>query len=235
MDLPDWIGQVILAGGGGAAAAFGLFKFLGQNWIKHQLSKDLEVAKAEISLLSSRRMKLHDKEYEVFPEIWSRLMRASQSLTASVYSFNQMPDFNRMNDEEIIKWAERNDLDEDEKEFLLKSDDRTTAFSRVLDFRKLRDAEKYFYEFKEFLQANRIFLSPDVKVKFDEIENKLRSSWAARKVDFDHRGGAGQQDFLLKAFDICEKEVKPLIGDIEAIVQKQLFPENETMDKGLKK
>ena len=78
--------SVVAAGSGGALVALGLFKYLGQSWIKHQLTKDLERAKAEISLLSSRRMKLHDKEYEVFPELWARLIKASNSLSASIAS-----------------------------------------------------------------------------------------------------------------------------------------------------
>lgn len=50
VELSDWIGKILLASGGGAAVAFGLFQLLGKNWIKHQFDKTLEQIKSEISL-----------------------------------------------------------------------------------------------------------------------------------------------------------------------------------------
>jgi len=222
-------GQLILAGGGGAAIAWILFKKFGENWISHQFAKDLEAAKAEISLLVARRMRLHDKEYEVFPEIWSRLVNASNRLSASIISLKEMPDFSKMSDEDIGEWVERSDLTGEEKSFFLGEGDKIKALDRIIDIRGIRDAGLSYYEFREYLQNNRIFLHPEIKDKFDRIESLLRKSWAARKTDFNHRGETGKTDFLMKAFDTFEKEVRPLMNEIESLVQAKLFPESEAV------
>ena len=81
MELLGWIVQELIIGGGaGAAVAWGLFRFLGQSWIKHRLDKELERAKSEITIHAEKRLKLHDKGFEVFPEIWMRLIDVRSSL-----------------------------------------------------------------------------------------------------------------------------------------------------------
>ena len=227
MELPNWIGQVLVAGGGGAAIAFGLFKFFGQNWIKHQLAKDLELAKSEISFHAAKRLKLHDKEYEVFPEIWARLSDAKATLQAALMEFRTMPDFNRISDEDFRKWLESTDLEDEEKAEMIASTDRMSLFNRILDYRSLWRAEESFFEFQTYLQKNRIFLSPDIREKFDEIKNLLRKAWAARKTDVRLAGQDGSIDFLTKALDIFNVEVEPLMGELEDIIQGKLFPERE--------
>jgi hypothetical protein len=226
MDLGVWIGQVIAAGGGATLIAYGLFKFLGQNWIKNQLAKDLEAAKAEISFHAAKRLRLHDKEYEVFPEIWSRLVKARDSLSASIASFITLPDFTRMTDEQIQEWADQTDLERAERAYFIEQRDKALAFSRIIEFRNIREAENRYTEFRDYLQANRIFLSPDVSEKFDQIQGSLREAWASKKVDLDSRGETGKIDFLLKAFEQFENEVKPQMADLEKIVQKRFFPES---------
>lgn len=231
--IGELILSVVVAGGGGALVALGLFKYLGQNWIKHQLAKDLELAKAEISLLSSRRMELHDKEYEVFPELWARLIKASNSLSASIASFKTMPDFSRMSDGDIREWADHRDLTEEEKSYFFESPDKVKAFDRIIEFRNIHEAEKCFDEFRQYLQANRIFLSPEIKEKFDQIEALLRKSWAAKKVDLDYQSDPGKTDFLMKALNLFEDEVKPLMSELELLVQNKLLPESKpTSEKG---
>lgn len=225
MGIPDWLSNLIFGAGGGVAVAFGLFKFMGESWIKHKLSTDLEKAKTEIAFAATRRMKLHDKEYEVFPVMWQKLVEARDTLTASIYSFNRIPNFKQMTADEIQQWPDKANLDAEEKEFFLGELDKDRAICRILDSRKLNAAGKAFDEFRNHLHTNRIFLSPDLKEKFDEIEQKLRSGWAAKKVDFDHNGDTGSTDLVGKAFEVCEKEIKPLMIEIEELVQQRLFPE----------
>lgn len=223
--------NVVAAGGGSALVALALFKYFGKSWIKHQLAKNLEHAKAEISLLSTRRMKLHDKEYEVFPELWARLIKASNSLSASIMSLKTMPDFSRMSDEDIREWVDHRDWTEEEKSYFFKTQDKVKALDRIIEVRNIHEAEKYFYEFRQYLQFNRIFLSPEIKEKFDQIEALLRKSWAAKKVDLDHRSHTGKTDFLIKALDLLEDEIKPLMKELEYLVQIKLFPESKPASK----
>ena len=231
MVIPDWVLQVLAGGGGGAIIAWGIFSFLGKSWINNQLAKDFEIAKAKITLLADRQMKLHDKEYEVFPNIWSKSVKASNSLSISIMSFKSMPDFTRMIDDDIVNWISHRDFDEEETSYFLGETDKAKALDRIIELRNIQEASERFSEFREYLQENRVFLSPDIKEKFDQIEDHLRKAWAAKKVDLDHQGDTGNTNFLIKAYDLFEKEVKPLMKEIEDIIQGKLFPGGEVSKK----
>jgi hypothetical protein len=219
------VGQLVAAGGGGAIVAFALFRFLGKSWIQNEFSKDLEVAKAEISLLTARRLKLHDREYEVFPEAWSKLNRASESLGRAIASFRTMPDLKRMDAEELSGWIERSDLSAGERDFLLKEHDKNRALSRIMDVRGVSDAHKHFSEFHLYIHENRIFLSPDLKEKIDEIDQLMWSSWVSKSMDLDGYGRDEGKSYIADAWSIYQDKVVPLKKEIEALVQAKLFPD----------
>lgn len=219
------VGQLVTAGGGGALVAFALFRFLGRNWIEHELAKKLEAAKAEIGLLAARRMKLPDREYIVFPEVWAKLNKAVGTLGAAIISFRQFPDFNRQTQEERDVWLARSDMSDEERDYFARESDKIRAYSRILDFRALRDAGQAFNDFRECFHANRIFISPAIKSKLDEIDDLIKESWIAKKMDLEGLSRGGDTNWLLKAHDTHEKQIKPLMLEIEGLVQGKLFPE----------
>jgi len=219
------IGQFVAAGGGGALVAYGLFKFLGKSWMEKKLSKDLELVKSEISILAARRMRLHDQEYVVFPEVWSKLNKAFESLGQAVISFHEIPDLSRMSEGELQDWLNHSDLSDDERKFLAKESDKTRAYSRLLNWRDLLKANRDFFEFRRYFQENRIFLDPQVKEKLDEICNLFHKSWVAKKMDWEGHRLDGGKSFLMEAYEMYDKQAKPIMDEIEALVQNKLFPE----------
>lgn len=219
------LGQLVAAGGGGAVVAFALFRFFGESWIESELARRLEIAKAEISLLAARRMKLPDREYLVFPEVWAKLNKAVSSLGRVIISFREMPDLNRMSEADLSGWLDRSDLSDDERRFLAAATDKSIAYGRVLDWRALIEARAAFVDFHTYLQSNRIFLSPDLKERFDRIGQLIPESWIAKKMDWDGHSQTAGESFLTKAWDKYEKQVKPLMLEIEKLVQSRLFPE----------
>jgi len=221
------LGKVITAGGGGAVVAFALFRYLGKGWIEHQFARELESAKSEISILSARRLKLHDREYIVFPELWTRLNQTVSSLERAVISFRTVPNFLSMQKSEVDEWISKSDLSEDEKIHIYKESDKVKALTWILDFRDIRKAREDFIDFHTYLRSNRIFLSPEIKTKLDSIDNAINGSWVARKMDWDGHVNS-DKSFLLEAVNKLEEEVKPLMVDIEKLVQARLFPSGIT-------
>ncbi len=218
------LGKLITAGGGGAVVAFGLFRFFGKSWIEHELAKDLETVKSEISVLAARKLKLHDKEYIVFPELWSKLNKAIASLQRAIVAFKQMPDLIRMPDAVLEDWIRRSDLSEAETNFLTKESDKTSAYSRILDLRFLQEAHSDFVDFHEHVQAHSIFLEPELKDKFRRIDDLIWKSWINRKLDFDDPEIYAASNLRGEAWKIYEDDIKPLMSDVEMLVQTRLFP-----------
>lgn len=229
MDLVfSWVGQLFAAGGGGAVISYALFRFFGKSWIESQLAKDLELAKAEISLLAARKMQLHEREYVVFPEIWAKLNAAYSSLGKAVFSFREIPDFDRMSEVYVQLWLDRSDLSDDEKRYFEGESSKFKAYNRILDWRSLIEANKDFVEFDNILQSNRIFLEPEIKEKLDHIGSLLRASWVAKKMDWDgHKMITDSRSFISEAYEKYEKEAKPIMKEIETLVQGRIFPDSQ--------
>lgn len=215
------IGQIVAAGGGGALIAFGIFHFLGKNWIQNQLSKDLELAKAEISLLAARRMKLHDREYIVFPEVWAKLNDAFRSLGEAIISLR---DAAEVSDTELATLVDQGRITEEQRQYILSASDNTQAFRHVLDFHSLAIAKEKFHEFEESFRANRIFISPEIKYKLDEISNILISARVDRQMNWEGFKPEEGKSFLLEAWEKYDKKAKPIVTEIEALFQEKLFP-----------
>jgi hypothetical protein len=221
----SFLGEVVVAGGGGGVVAYGIFRLLGKNWIEHQLAKDLEAAKAEIGLTAARRLKLHDREYTVFPGVWERLNTAFRSLGVAIVSFREIPDFSRMQQPEIDTWlSRRKDFTDEETDYFKKQKDKVQALSRILDTRSLSTAHSDFIAFRDFFQANSIFISPDIKAKLDEISSLMNEAWAARRMDLDGHRLEDNKSFLTQAWKTYQEKVKPLMSEIEGSVQSRLFP-----------
>jgi hypothetical protein len=220
----SWLGQLVLAGGGGGLVAIGLFQFLGKSWIENQLTKNLEIAKSEISLLAARKMKLYDQEYLVFPEVWSKLNKAYSSLGTAVSPFKEILDLNKMSKEQFDAWLNRSDLSQDELDYLIEEQDKTNSYDRILDRRSHNQAHKDFIDFDTYLQSNRIFLIPEIKEKLVNIAALMRESRVAMKMVWDGHGQSDGKNYLLEAYETYENRVKPIMGEIETMVQGKLFP-----------
>jgi hypothetical protein len=220
----SWVGQVVTAGGGGALITYFLLQYFGKSWIENQLATKLEAAKSEISLLAARKMKLHDREYIVFPDVWSKLNEAFVSVGKAQFSFRTPPSFDDMSEEKIIEWAEVSGLSKNEKDYLLEEKNKTKAYCRIFDRRDIRKAHADFSEFHNYLQCNRIFLSPDLKEKLDEIDDLLWSIWSRKNIVFEGYAESESNSFLLDAHSKYENEARPIMKEIEALVQEKLFP-----------
>lgn len=220
-----FVGKLLVEGGGTAAIAYGLLRYFGKNWIEHRLAKELESTKSELSVLAARRMKLHDREHALFPELWSRLNKVLASLDRVVLSLRQIPPFGRFTDSDIEAWIGRSDLSDDERRYFTSEKNKEYAYNRILDARDLNEAQKDYIEFHNHLQDSRIFLSPEIKGKLDEIDKSAGRALTARKMDWSGLGRGSGKDFLLEAADTLDEKVKPLMSEIELLVQGRLFPE----------
>lgn len=219
-----FFGQVIVAGGGGALVAFVLFRFLGESWIKHRLATDLEAAKSEISLLAARRLKLHDEEYVVFPEVWAKLNTAVTALGSAVGLFRELPDLDRMDDQEFQKWLERSSLNQEENEYISNHRSKNDAYIRVLDINNLNRAFNEAHEFRVLFREKRIFIDPEIKEKLQEVDDLIHRTWVDRKMSLNETTRRSERDFWSDAWESFEKKLKPSMVEIENLFQKKLFP-----------
>lgn len=211
----------------GAGGAFIFIKFWGQKWIENKFSKDLELFKVQklhdFDLLLTRKTKWHEKEQEVLSTAWQKLTRAHTELKRAINGFQQYPDFDRMSDDEFTKYIDGSKLSEDEKDYMKSgSESRNRRYSKILEHRTLQDSRNAFVEFHEYFKENCIFLRPHIKERFNKVDDHIWSAWVSKKMSIDAPGSS--TDFLIKAYDTENKEITPLIAEIEEAIQSELFP-----------
>jgi hypothetical protein len=180
----EFIGQVLLAGGGATVVSLSLLKWFGDKWIIHQFSQRLESFKREqseileqyryqINARFNRITKIHEKEFEVLPEIWCKLQDAYghfQSLSSPLQSF---PDLNRYSAEQLEAFLEKCELHDFQKEELRRSTDKVSYYRETVYWIRLSIARQVFQEFRKYLHYNKIFLSRDLFELFTKIELAL--------------------------------------------------------------
>lgn len=224
------IGIIITFAATGAGSAFLMIKFWGEKWVENKFTKDLELFKFQklhdFDLLLNRKTKWHEKEHEVLSQSWKKLVVAHRSLRRAISLLKQFPNIEEMSDKEREKFFLGTDLTEEEIGYIENEKKRgfNLAYSRVLDNRSLHDAHKAFNEFDLYFETNKIFLRPHIKEKFEKASDYIWSAWVSKKMDNDENDYR-KEDFGLKAYETENEKIKPLVAEIEDVIQKELFLE----------
>lgn len=232
-----YIRQLIIPSLSGALSAILFIKFIGKQWIANKFAKDLEFFKTqklhEFDLLLTRKAKWHEAEHEVLSMSWRKLILAHIALKQAISMLRHLPDLDRMESNELEIFLAKGDFCDDEKVYLRNSKGKISAYSHILDVRALTKAQKEFQEFHTYYDENRIFLRPHIKEKFERVDDYIWSAWVFRKMSVDCSDG--ERDSLREAYDLEDKKIRPLIKDIESIIQSELFPDSHRDDTVVKK
>lgn len=106
-----------------AVSTLGFFKWLGQRWLerkfaerfeayKNEQRKELEEYKFRINSLFNKITKIHEKEIEVLPLTWQKLIDANGHVKAFISPYQELQDLNRMDSKELQFFIKNSELEE---------------------------------------------------------------------------------------------------------------------------
>ena len=224
------IGQLLLAGGGGAVVAYSIFYFVGKRWLeqqfakqlerfKHEQQKEIELLRHTINSLFSRISKIHEKEFEVLPTAWKLLHEYNGAVFQIARATREYPDLDRMSEPEIAEFLKSWRLRDFQKEELRNASDKLKYYRDAIFWVELGDAKRAQAEFNNFLVENSIFFTKDLRTQFREIHIALGSVIIAEEI----LHGPGCYAPAL-AITVTEKidTITGMFNGIEAEVQKRL-------------
>jgi uncharacterized protein YajQ (UPF0234 family) len=228
-EIMDFILKILAYGGGGAGVAYLIFMFLGKKWIenkfserleayKHAQNRELEKFKYEINRLFSRVTKIHEKEFEVLPQAWIKMQDALGQISQLTSLYQEYPDLNRINKSELDDFLSNSELKDFEKQELKNSTDKTAYFQELSFWYKLREVEKFFFDFHNYIVRNRIFLDKSLQERFTKIDDIMWSTIVDRKVG--HK--AKDHKMWVEAHKKIRDEIDPIKNEVEDLVQKRL-------------
>lgn len=225
----QFIGKIVLYGGGAVGIAYGFFVFLGKKWIENWFAtrlqeyksaqdKELENVKYRINALFSRVTRIHEKEYEVLPMAWAKLHDARDYIGSLVSPLQQYPDFNFRNEAEIRRILTNYKWEEHQIKELINANDMNEHFKDKIFWQRLNEARSKFSDFHAYITRNRIFLSQELKEQFNKADDLLWDSLVMREV------GEDAKDFKMKhdSYKKLKDNIEIVISNIEKLVQERL-------------
>lgn len=228
-ELFELIGKLVAYGGGAVVIAYGTFTLLGKKWIESIFKKDLEAYKRKqnqelenfkykVNSLFSRVSKIHEKEFEVLPEIWIKLHDAKDIISALVSPLQSHPDFNNMKEVDIRKSLENSKFHDHQIEELINSSNRNKYYTDRFVWHRINDARITFSEFHKYFIRNRIFLTSELQEQFGKIDDLLWESLVSKEVGEE----AKDRKMIHESYKNLRDNVDPIISEIESLAQQRL-------------
>jgi len=223
-----WVGGATVGGIGIVTIAYWLFQTWGEAWLqskfnlqledlRHKQAQEIEALRYRVGQLLARSAKLSEKEFEVVPEAWQRLIDAYHTTLAHVSSAKRRPGLDRMDDEQLEEYLAETELYESQKQEIRNTDkvDRVRTYDRVIYWHEKYHVEQTAKAFSSYLAKYGIFISR--KAAFASIEDMIWKALHEYAMYIEHN--TTELDHVRR----LEKEGRVLLKQIEADIHGALW------------
>lgn len=225
----SFLGQLVAFGGGGAAVAYGLFRYLGSKWIenkfaerleqiRHTQALELQRLRVEIDSLLSGAIKLQDKEFQTLPEAWVKLDEAFGQVSRLTSPLQEYPDLDRLNNAQLEEFLAGTTFKDSQKDEIRNERRKTNKYQELIFWYRLSEVRRSIADLHNYVERNSIFMPPELKKHFEEAANDLWAAMVSKEV------GHNAQDWKMQneGWDKVKKEVEPLRKTIEEAIYARL-------------
>jgi len=192
-EVLKFIGGVAAIGATTVGLAYGLFRIFTTKWIdhrfsqrletfKHQQNQEIEHLRCRINTMMDRTVKLHQREFEILPEMWGLLTDAFHTVEPVALGFQQYPDLDNMSAKRLDELLEQGPLTVLEKAELREAADKKQYYAKVKSWHDLAKAIELYNEFHSKFTKNGIFIMEPIKLKFAQIDEMLKAAIIERQV-----------------------------------------------------
>jgi hypothetical protein len=224
-----FITGIITYGGGASVIAYFVFQLLGKSWIESKFSKELEDfrhkktveierLRIEVESLLSGRLKLQERDFELLPTAWSKLNNAHRSLTSVLASLQSYPNLDRYSEEELNEFVDNLEFSNATKSKIKSASKPLEVYREALSWTQFHEVKRAIADFKQFTDEQSILMSPDLKLKFDDVASKMWSAIIGKEVGHEAKDWKMQRD----AGKELEKMIVPLVSEIQELIHQKL-------------
>lgn len=214
-----------------AGFSYWLFKLFSEKWLtgkfnerleayKHRQQRELEELRFKINALMDRTMKLHQREFDVLPEAWSKLVMAHGHVYAITLGMQQVADLDRMTSDHLDEFLEKSPLDRWEKEAIKREPKKTDYYTRAISFNKAFEARSTYREFYVYFRKNGIFIRHEIKIQFDALCELIHGALVERELELQHEG---KFKAIWESRSKLAKEGDALMKRLEEDIQNRLW------------
>jgi len=221
----EFFKQFIVTGGGAAAIAYGLFKWLGQKWIEDKFSQRLEHLRQtnakELAELKVKwdtdlqgRLKYQEREFTVIPDAWEKLADAFGLVSWLTSRTKQYADVEAMNDAELEQFLKDSELLETQKEQMRqrKGRDRAEYYQHTIFFHRYQRVETAVSQFSVYANRNFLFMPEALFVKLGILSDLLYSALTTVRIGHENHVG----HMVGEAAEITAGKIRPLFEEVQS-------------------
>ncbi len=218
VEILAWLGQFGIALAASTGLAYLLFKFFAERWIESKFATRLEQLRGEqaqqlaqlnyrINTALKRVNQIQEREFQVLSELWGKLNEAYRFVHSITSAMQSHPDIDAMDEPRFEHWLTKSDLDDPHRNQLRDAGrtKRSKLYQEFIVWYQIRDAQYACNDFRKCLDYNSIFVRPEIKKVFTEIDELLYGAVISRTVSVhasDHRG-------WLEAAETVQEKVNP--------------------------
>jgi hypothetical protein len=225
-----------LSVGGVVYAAYALFKLLGEKWLNQKFAEQLEAYKSEqvrelerlrhkINSVFDRTKRLHDREYEVLPDIWSKLVDAKNWARGYLSAFQQYEDVSGLDTDELDEFLSKTRFSEAQRREIKNSSDQQKAYIRIFQMYQYYEVIEKLTEASVGLSKNGIFVIPSLRDEMKRFIELVNLAVVEHRINQEHN----DHPRMKEASDKLKQEGDPLFKAIEEAVATRLW-ESTTAD-----
>jgi hypothetical protein len=165
---------------------------------KHEHQRTLEQVKLQISTLLDRTVKFHQQEYEVLPELWRRLTDTYHAIQEFTSPEKSYPDLDRMNAAQLGEFFQHSSLLDSDRDEIAKAEHKLSSYIKIKFHYDVVSVRKIHARFYRYLKRNGIFINPELKDRFYEIDDLLSKTFYNYKFNEENNVAPGKTvtDFL---------------------------------------
>jgi hypothetical protein len=209
-----------------AGVLFLLLKFWGKKWLETYFQKDLESHRYQLNTLFNRINKVHEKEFDVLPEMFSYMIDALDALKAATSAVKEYPNIMEMPDERLREILIEKDVPEYKIGHILSLSmkERQKDYQQIINFKKIYESKNKIIDFHKFVERNLLFLSDDLQEQFSKADGLMWSIAINYEVGEEATRDGEREGWKMKqeAFKKTQKDIQPIIEQIRKLVQKRL-------------
>jgi hypothetical protein len=107
---------------------------------KAQRAQELESLRAELNHLGDRGRRSNEMEFQAIQTVWRAFVKAWLSTNTCIGQMMRIPDFSRMNEEEVASFATGSGLNDEDRASLLKAHDKSKQYTSILSWKSVTEA-----------------------------------------------------------------------------------------------
>ncbi|KAE8753855.1 hypothetical protein FSO04_42830 [Paraburkholderia madseniana] len=228
----EFFKQFVLTGGGAAAIAYGLFKWLGQKWIEDKFSQRLEHLRQtnakELAELKVKwdtdlqgKLKYQEREFTVIPDAWEKLSDAFGLVSWLTSRSQQYADVEAMNDPELEQFLKDSELLETQKQQLRQRTgrDRAEFYQHTIFFHRYQRTETAVRQFSVYANRNFLFMPDTLFVKLGTLSDHLYSALTTVRIGHESHHGP----MIGEAAEITAAKIRPLVDEVQSDIRQLMI------------